>query len=130
MSRHEPFEYSAPPPTKGVPELYGWAVGLSGAFVTAISLTAVKQSPRSAVELGTYLITLGLFFGIGMVSKSRTVEIAMAMLLFFGGGIAIAMGVLSGVWFWYLGAVFFWACGGIVLIKDRIIDGEESIPNA
>lgn len=130
MSQRKHFEYSAPPPRKGVSELQALAFGGGGGFITTMSLVAVKQSPRAAIELGTYLIVLGLFFGIGMVSKSRTVEIAASMGLFFGGGIAIAMGVLSGAWLWYLGAVFFWACGGAVLIKDRLIEGTDSPPAA
>lgn len=96
-----------------------------GGFITVISMTAVKQSARSAIELGTFLITLGLFFGIGMVSKSRTVEMVMAMLLVFGGGIAVAVAI-NTTWFWYIGAIFFWTCAAIVLFKDQLIEGGEA----
>jgi uncharacterized membrane protein YfcA len=88
-----------------------------GGFITLMSLTAVKQSPRSAIELGSFLVILGLLFGVGMVSKSRTVEIVVAMLLIFAGGISTNF----GAWLWYLGAAFFFACGAIVLVKDRLV---------
>jgi hypothetical protein len=92
-----------------------------GGFITLMSLTAVKQSPRSAIELGSFLVILGLLFGVGMVSKSRTVEIVVAMLLIFAGGISIGLATNFGAWLWYLGAAFFFACGAIVLVKDRLV---------
>lgn len=121
MSRHEQFEYNPPPPSRGATPLQSLMFGGVGGFITLMSLTAVKQSPRTAMELGSFLITLGLLFGIGMVSKSRTVEIVVAMLLIFAGGISIGLATNFGAWLWYLGAVFFFTCGAIVLIKDRIV---------
>ena len=131
MSLHEPFEYNPPPPARGATPLQSLMFGGVGGFVTLMSLTAVKQSPRSAIELGSFLITLGLLFGIGMVSKSRTVELVVAMLLIFAGGISIGLAANFGAWLWYLGAAFFFTCGVIVLSKDRFIStviGEDPTP--
>ena len=121
MAQHEEFEYNPPPLSPGATPLQSLMFGGVGGFITLMSLTAVKQSPRSAIELGSFLITLGLLFGIGMVSKSRTVEIVVAMLLIFAGGISIGLATNFDAWLWYLGAAFFFACGGIVLMKDRLV---------
>jgi len=122
MAHREKFEYNPPPPTRGASELQSLMFGGVGGFITIISLTAVKQSPRSAMELGTFLITLGLLFGIGMVSKARNVEIAVAFLLIFAGGISIGLASAFDSWLWYPGAAFFFICGVIVLIKDRFVE--------
>lgn len=121
MAKIDEFEYNPPPPSGGATPLQSLMFGGLGGFITLMSLTAVKQSPRSAMELGSFLITLGLLFGIGMVSKSRTVQLVVAMLLIFAGGISIGLAANFDAWLWYLGAVFFFACGVIVLSKDRFI---------
>jgi hypothetical protein len=121
MAQHDEFEYNPPPPSPGATPLQSIMFGGVGGFITLMSLTAVKQSPRTAMELGTFLITLGLLFGIGMVSKSRNVEIVVAMLLIFAGGISIGLARNFDAWLWYLGAAFFFACGAVVLVKDRFV---------
>lgn len=121
MPRHEPFEYNPPPPSPGATPFQTILMGSVGGLVTLITMTAVQRSARNAVELGTFLAVLGLLFGIGLVTKSRAVELVTSMLLLFAGGIAIGLGFNVGSWLWYLGAAFFFACGAVIFMKDRFI---------
>lgn len=122
MARHERFEYSAPPPSGGATPAQSIFMGSVGGIISLVTLTAVQQSARSAIEVGTFLVTLGILFGVGLVSKSRTVEVVVAMLLIFAGGISIGLGANVGSWLWYVGALFFFLCGVVILTKDQILE--------
>ena len=122
MARHEKFEYSAPPPTSGATTAQSLIMGFIGGVLSLITLTAVQNSASSAIQVGSFLVTLGLLFGIGMVSKSRTIQIVVAMLLIFAGGISIGLGANVGAWLWYVGSAFFFLCAVVVLIKDQIVE--------
>jgi hypothetical protein len=121
MPRHEPFEYNPPPPSPGATPFQSIFMGSVGGIVTLVTIVGVQRSARSAMELGTFLVALGLLFGIGMVTKSRPVELVTSMLLLFAGGIAIGLGTTFGSWLWYLGAAFFFTCGAVIFMKDRFI---------
>ncbi len=122
MPRHEPFEYSAPPPARGATPLQSIFMGAVGGTVTLVTLVSVQGSPRYGMQLGAFLMTLGILFGIGMVSKSRPVQLIVTMLLIFAGGIAIGLALNVGHWLWYIGAAFFYACAAAVAFKDRIVE--------
>jgi hypothetical protein len=122
MPRHEKFEYSAPSPSPGATPAQSIIMGFVGGVLALVTMTGVQNSASSAIQVGSFLVTLGLLFGIGMVSKSRTVQMIVAMLLIFGGGIAIGLGANVGSWLWYVGAAFFFLCAIVVLIKDQIVE--------
>jgi hypothetical protein len=96
-------------------------------FVFALALAsfvlfAINESRDSIIEVGAFLIVLGLVFGTGMISKTEIIQYIAAGVMMFGGGIAIGLGIRNEQLFWYVGALLFFACAVIIVIKDQLAD--------
>lgn len=117
---HEP-EYNPPPPSGNAsPKQFGLIFGLAIILVTFV-LIAFYQSPEAIIQVGAFLIFLGLVFGAGLVSRNETVQFITAGIMMLGVGVAVGLGVNSGQWFWYVGAALFILCAVIIVTKDRFL---------
>jgi hypothetical protein len=117
---HEP-DYVPPPPSGNAsPKQVGLIFGLALILVVFV-LIAFYQSPEAIMQVGAFLIFLGLVFGAGLVSRNETVQFITAGIMMLGVGIAASLGINSGEWFWYVGAVLFILCAAIIVGKDRFL---------
>lgn len=117
---HEP-DYVPPPPSGNAsPKQVGLIFGLALILVVFV-LIAFYQSPEAIMQVGVFLIFLGLVFGAGLVSRNETVQFITAGIMMLGVGIAASLGINSGEWFWYVGAVLFILCAAIIVGKDRFL---------
>jgi len=113
--------YNPPPPSEGAsPKQVGLIFGLALILVVFV-LIAFYQSPEAIIQVGAFLIFLGLVFGAGLVSRNETVQFITAGIMMLGVGVAVSLGINSGDWFWYVGAVLFAFCAVIIVAKDRFL---------
>lgn len=117
---HEP-DYVPPPPSGNAsPKQVGLIFGLALILVVFV-LVAFYQSPDAIMQVGAFLIFLGLVFGAGLVSRNETVQLITAGIMMLGVGGAVSLGINSGDAFWYVGAVLFVLCAAIIVGKDRFL---------
>ncbi|HLU35701.1 MAG TPA: hypothetical protein VKZ61_08005 [Thermomicrobiales bacterium] len=117
---HEP-DYVPPPPSGNAsPKQVGLIFGLALVLVVFV-LVAFYQSPDAIMQVGAFLIFLGLVFGAGLVSRNETVQLITAGIMMLGVGGAVSLGINSGDAFWYVGAVLFVLCAAIIVGKDRFL---------
>lgn len=117
---HEP-DYVPPPPSGNAsPKQVGLIFGLALVLVVFV-LVAFYQSPDAIMQVGAFLIFLGLVFGAGLVSRNETVQFITAGIMMLGVGGAVSLGINSGDAFWNVGAVLFVLCAAIIVGKDRFL---------
>jgi hypothetical protein len=115
-------QYVPPPPSQGAPPKQ---VAIFFALALALAsfvLYAINESRDSIIEVGAFLIVLGLVFGTGMISKTSIIQFIAAGVMMFGGGIAIGLGIRDYGFFWYIGALLFFICAVIIVIKDQLAE--------
>lgn len=118
---HDP-EYTPPPPTSGGSPKQVILLAVFGLMLASFVLFALNESRDSIIEVGAFLIGLGLVFGAGLVSRSEIVQYVTAGIMMFGGGIAIGLGIRNEQAFWYVGALLFFICAVIIVAKDQLVD--------
>jgi len=115
-------EYIPPPPsTGGTPTQAILVMGFGLALVSFV-LYALNESRDSILQVGAFLIALGLVFGAGMISRAELVQVVTAGIMMFGGGIAIGLGIRNEQAFWYVGAALFFACAVAIIAKDYLAE--------
>lgn len=122
---YEP-DYVPPPPSQGASPKQVAAFVILGLTLAGFVLIAFNESPQAILEVGAFLIILGLVFGVGLVSRVEIVQYITAGIMMFGGGIAIGLALQNEQAFWYVGAALFFLCSVIIVIKDRFLDADTS----
>lgn len=124
------MSYTPPPPSdRATPRQIGMLFGFA-VLMTLFVMLALFLSRGESMRVGVILIVLGLFFGVGMVLRNRIVEYLSAGVLALGAGMAVALASKLGEPLWYIGAVFFVLCAGIILSKDRLRGDPPDAPTA
>jgi peptidoglycan/LPS O-acetylase OafA/YrhL len=118
---YEP-DYIPPPPSQGAPPKQVAMIFVLALALGSFVLYAINESRDSIIEVGAFLIVLGLVFGTGMISKTEIVHFITAGVMMFGGGIAIGLGIRNEQIFWYVGALLFFVCAVIIVIKDQLAE--------
>jgi hypothetical protein len=118
---YEP-DYIPPPPTRGGSPKQVIFLSVFGLMLASFVLFAFNESRDSIIEVGAFLIGLGLVFCTGLISRSEIVQYITAGIMMFGGGVAIGLGIRNEQAFWYVGALLFFACAVVIVIKDELVD--------
>jgi hypothetical protein len=118
---YEP-DYVPPPPSSGASPKQVGAFVVLAVVLALFVLIAFNENQENILQVGTFLIALGLVFGAGLISRNEIVQYITAGIMMFGGGIAIGLAVRDGQTFWYIGCVLFFLCAGLIIAKDQILD--------
>lgn len=118
-------DYNPPPPSGGASPKQVGAFSVLALVLASFVLLAFNESTESIMEVGAFLIALGLVFGVGLVSRVEIVQYITAGIMMFGGGIAFGLGVRNEQTFWYVGGVLFFLCAVIIVVKDRFIEADQ-----
>jgi peptidoglycan/LPS O-acetylase OafA/YrhL len=120
---HEPH-YNPPPPSMDGTPKPAILFGIAGIVLASFVLYALNESRDrdTIIQTGAFLITLGIVFGAGLISRSEIVQLITAGIMMFGGGIAIGLGIRNDQAFWYVGGALFFACAVMIVVKDQIVD--------
>jgi len=96
-------------------------VGGLGALITVGVLIAIQQSYRTAIEVGTVMIVLGLFLAIGLIAERPAVSRGAAVILFLGGIVVLGLGIMDGNMLWAAGGLVILLAGEAVLLKEQFL---------
>jgi hypothetical protein len=116
--------YNPPPPSMGGSPKPVIFFVISGLLLGGFVLYALNESRdrETIIPTAAFLITLGLVFGAGLISRSEIVQYIAAGVMMFGGGIAIGLGIRNEQAFWYVGALLFFACAIVIIVKEQFLD--------
>ncbi len=115
-------DYVPPPPSRGASPRQVIVFFVLALALVGFVLFALNESRGDVLQVGAFLIVLGLVFGTGMISRTEIIQFITAGIMMFGGGIAIGLGIRNEQAFWYVGAVLFFLCAVIIVTKDRFVD--------
>lgn len=122
MSSYYDPAHPPTPPTRSATIRQIVAMLLFGGLGSTFVIRAIRYWPEQALYTGTVLIVFAFMFAIGMISKSRTVELISCGVLAFGLGLLGLIYVRERDWLWLFGFVFFAMCIVVILLKPRYID--------
>jgi hypothetical protein len=118
-----------PPPDLSSSNTPGWQVGLVaglGAVITLGVLLAMQQDYRTAIEVGSVMVALGIFLAIGLITERTLVSRLAAIILIAGGVLILGLGILEGNPLWMAGGFVVLLAGELVLLRDRIIPRDRA----
>jgi hypothetical protein len=100
-----------------------WQVALLGgigAIITIGVLVAIQQDERTAIEVGSVLVAMGILLAVGLIAASPVISRLAAVCVILGSIAILALGFTRDNPLWMAGGLVIFLTGELVLLRDRI----------